>query len=238
MSEVGADRRERQLELRPYRPEHRAAVAHLFWDTFLLGRPLPFALAGADAYEELALGYFLGPGADGAAVLVNGDDVAGYVLATADLDGLDAFVRRASVSYLGAVAAAAVRMRLDRRSARFHWLRTVDGLAMLRRSPPPPLPVVAHVNIARGNRFFPAGRIMTDHIDGVCRREGAPGWYGEINAPVGRRSLALRWLGGEIGHRAPNRTFSWLAETPVERLTVIRLLDEVVAGLSPTPAAR
>jgi hypothetical protein len=47
-------------------------------------------------------------------------------------------------------------------------------------------------------------------------------WWGEINARAGRRVAALGRWGSEVVARQPNRTLTWLADAPVERLTVVR----------------
>jgi hypothetical protein len=61
-------------------------------------------------------------------------------------------------------------------------------------------------------------------VDERCRRAGLPGWYGEINALVGKRASALERIVGPIVDRAPNHTLTWLRGRPVERLTVVRTL--------------
>jgi hypothetical protein len=86
--------------------------------------------------------------------------------------------------------------------------------------------VHAHLNLRPGLRAGWAGRWLADHVDAVCRRAGAPAWYGEINAPAGRRAAALERLGGEVVDRAPNRTLSALIGAEVERLTVLRRLPD------------
>lgn len=65
---------------------------------------------------------------------------------------------------------------------------------------------------------------LRPEIDARCAALGLPGWYGEINAPTGRRALALEVHGARVVHRAHNHTLSWLAQMPIERLTVARPL--------------
>ena len=213
------------LRLRPLEPRDRADVSKIFWDTMALGQPLPFELAAGSAYEELAQAFFVGPAcAHHGRVLVDGDDrVAGYVLVTDDLDALESFQRRAAVKYAAGVARAAASGRLDRQSAAFHRLRFLDGWYSLREAPSPPQPVVGHFNIERGRRAFPAGRLLTDHIDQVAREAGAEGWFGEMNAFTGKRTPALSRVGWSLVHRMPNLTLSWLRGRPVERFTAVRI---------------
>jgi hypothetical protein len=92
------------------------------------------------------------------------------------------------------------------------------------RSPAPPFPAHAHINVLPHQLARWAGLSLVDSVDERCRRAGLPGWYGEINAPVGKRARALERIVGPIVHRAPNHTLSWLTGRPVERLTVARAL--------------
>jgi hypothetical protein len=75
-----------------------------------------------------------------------------------------------------------------------------------------------------------AGKALLDFVDERCRQAGLPGWYGEINAPVGRRASALERVVGPVVHRAPNHTLSWLMDRPVERLTVARTVPTTSSG--------
>ncbi len=89
------------------------------------------------------------------------------------------------------------------------------------------------MNLDRSVRGTRAALMLVDHVDDVCRSLGAVGWYGEVNARVGRRATALERLVGPVVDRTPNRTASWLVGKPVERLTVVR----PVAVVSPPSAA-
>jgi hypothetical protein len=91
-------------------------------------------------------------------------------------------------------------------------------------SPPPPFAAHAHVNVLPDRLASWAGLSLVRSVDERCRRAGLPGWFGEINAPVGKRASALERIVGPVVHRAPNHTLSWLMGRPVERLTVARTL--------------
>jgi hypothetical protein len=60
----------------------------------------------------------------------------------------------------------------------------------------------------------------------VVAAAGFPAWFGEMNARAGRRAAALSRWGAEIVGRQPNRTLTWLAGAPVERLTVLRRVPD------------
>jgi len=66
---------------------------------------------------------------------------------------------------------------------------------------------------------------LAQHVNDLCRAHGLSGWYGEVNAPAGRRAQAFTSFGGEVVGRVPSRTMSWLAGRPIERLTVMRRAD-------------
>jgi hypothetical protein len=91
------------------------------------------------------------------------------------------------------------------------------------------MPVHVHLNLMPSVRAGRGGRLLAARADELCRRLGAFGWYGEINARAGRRASALQRLGGEIVRRSPNRTLTWVMGAPVERLTVVRRLPTPVA---------
>ncbi|MGH9244607.1 MAG: hypothetical protein ACRD29_09890 [Acidimicrobiales bacterium] len=182
-------------------------------------------------YTDVCLGWYLGPGRIWARVLDDGDRVAGYVLVCPDEERHRRWVRPRAVSFaVVAVVAASVRHPCDPASMLVR-LRIRDGWA--RRHAPSPMSVHAHMNLDRSVRGTRAALMLVDHVDDVCRSLGAVGWYGEVNARVGRRATALERLVGPVVDRTPNRTASWLVGKPVERLTVVR----PVAVVSPPSAA-
>lgn len=224
-------------ELRPLRPADLPAVRRLFRDTVAMGDPLPFDLPGLAAYEALCLDWYLGPGRGAAAVLADGDDVLGYALVCLDNRAYRRWAVPAALSWAAGAAGRALTGGLRGPAATFVRLRLADGLAAWRGGPPEPAPAHAHVNVVRGARRG-AGFRLVGHVDRTCAAAGLPGWFAEMNAPVGRRALAVARLHGHVLHRAPNRTLSWLAGEPVERLTLLRRLAELPpADLAPADLA-
>lgn len=202
-----------------------AAVRALFRATVALGRPLPFDLPDLGAYEHLCLDWYLGPGRDAAAVLTHQGEVRGYVLVCLDHTAYRRWAVPHAVVWAARVGALLAARRYGPEAATFARLRIADGLAGWRAAPRPPQPVAMHFNVARGARSGGAGLRLAAHVDGLCLDRGLSGWYGEINAPAGRRAAALERLGGRVVHRQPNATLSWLTGRAVERLTVERPLD-------------
>lgn len=233
------------MDVRPYTRADEPDVRRIFRHTLSLGRPLPFALPGMDAYERLCLDWFLGQGADDIGVLDGGADagddnggggVCGYVLVCTDLGPYYRWAARAS---LGWAAGAAMRLaagRLRGDGARFHRLRLRDGWLALRNAPPAPMPALVHLNLDRQARAGLSGLALTRFADERCRAAGLPGWFGEINARLGDRVAALEVIGLRTIHRQPNLTLSWLAGGPVERLTVVRSLDRRLGRLPRRPS--
>lgn len=209
-----------------------AGVRRIFRSTVALGRPVGFAVAGWARYESLCLDWYLGAGRADAAVLVAGDQVRGYVLTCTDEGAFERWQRRSAARFATWATGAALSPRLDPDARRFLQLRLRDGFTTWRSGGAHPMPAHVHVNVEPG--FAP--RVALDllaHADARVRAAGLPGWYGEVNAPTGRRARALERMVGEVVRRQPNHTLTWLAGRPVERLTVVR----TVAPVAPPSSA-
>jgi hypothetical protein len=210
--------------VRSLRPGDEVFVRQLFRDTICLGRPLPFAVPEWEAYESLCLDWYLQAGRADAGVLEDDGRVTGYTLVCTDAAGYQRWQRTQATSFSGRVASRLLAGRLEPDASKFLRLRLKDGWDMWRHGVTAPLPAHAHINLASESRASLAGRQLADHVDGRCQAAGLPGWFGEMNAIVGRRARALERLGGTVVHRAPNHTLTWLLGQPVERLTVARWL--------------
>jgi hypothetical protein len=216
------------------RPIERAtddhAVRHVFRSTLALGRPMPFPLPGLARYEAVCLDWYLGPGCDDAAVVEHDGTVVGYALVCTDEAGHARATRDAAVRFAAWAAPRIVARRLPEPARTFWRLRLADGWAAWRRSrrsagagDAPPL-AHAHLNLVRGARATHATLELLAHIDDRVRAAGLSSWRGEVNAVRGRRRSALERVVGPIVDTVPNRTYSWLAGRPVDRLTVDRLV--------------
>jgi hypothetical protein len=214
-----------QPRLRRFLPPDEPSVQRIFRGTLALGRPLPFPLPGLARYERLCLRWYLRRGWSDAAVLDAGGMVFGYALACTDEADYRRWAVPATAAWLASVALALAGGRLPRDAAAFYRHRLLDGVEAVRRTTAPPMPAHAHLNLDRAARAGDSGLALLRHVDDRCRQAGLPGWYGEINCRRGRRGAALREAGFELVRRAPNHTLTWLLGEPVERLTVVRVLD-------------
>lgn len=221
------------LRVRRYTPADERAVRAIFRDTLALGRPLPAPVSWLAEYERLCLQWFVGPGAQDAGVLDDGRAVRGYVLVCTDLAAYRRWAVGAAAVWTARTLTRLAGGRMDPATARFHRLRLADGLAAL-TAPPAPMPACVHVNVDAGARGGGAGLLLARHADERCRARDLPGWYGEVNAPTGRRVAALASAGIVTVDRHPNHTLSWLAGRPVERLTVVRDLSRPLQRRGPT----
>lgn len=208
------------IHVRPLADGDDDAVRRLFRRTLALGSPVGFDLAGIERYESLCLDWYLAAGRAGAAVAVDGGEVVGYALVCTDQAAHGRAVRRAGAGLAAWVVPRLLSRRLTPSARRFWVRRGLDALELLRAGAHAPMPAHAHVNVADGVRSGVVARALVGHVDDVVRRAGLPGWFGEVNAPAGRRSRALERLGGTVVRRSPNRTLSYLCGRPVERLTV------------------
>jgi hypothetical protein len=220
---LGAD-----LVLRPLTAPDEAELRRLFRETLVMGRPLPFPLADGGRYEALCLDWYLGVGRQDAAVVDAGGHIVGFALVCTDQAAFSRWVRFRAARYALYSVLTLIRTNPQSPVARFHRCRLRDGWVMW-RSPAPPFAAHAHINVSPHQRAGGTGRALVSCVDERCRRAGLSGWYGEINAPVGRRANALERLVGSITHRAPNHTLSWLMGRPVERLTVARSVPSIEA---------
>jgi hypothetical protein len=206
---------------RPLQPGDDRAIEELFAATIALGRPLGFACPGFDAYRDLCLGWYLGPGRDDAVVLEAAGRIVGYALACMDARAHRTWVRSEATTWVWRTSRAILGGHLPPEAERFYRLRMRDGWAGL-VGPPPPCGPHLHLNVESGARGGRAGRLLIGAAEERFRQAGHGQWYGEINAPVGRRAAALERFGGRIVARRPSHTFSWLADRPVEQLRVTR----------------
>jgi len=196
------------------------AVRRIFRATLVLGRPLDGVPLGMRAYERLCLGWYLEDGRQSARVLVDDGNVIGYALVCTDEQGHDRWVRRRALALGVRAVPAAVFDGF--------WRRRLRDAAVL-RALPKPAGAHAHMNLLRAARSGSGALALCLEIDEVCRNAGHTAWYGEVNAPAGRRVNALERVVGEVVHRSPNHTLTWMTGSPIERLTVVRRLHAEAA---------
>ena len=217
------------LRTRPLRPGDEAAIRRVFRATLALGHPAPFGPDAGGAlrpYERLCLGWYLDGGREAACVLTGGNRVVGYALVCLDPAAFARWQRRAGLRLSAYVMPRLLARRYPEPIDRFYRLRLRDGWALWRHQQNgiDDLPH-AHMNACDTMGGLP-GRLLADHVDAVVAAAGFPAWFGEMNARAGRRAAALSRWGAEIVARQPNRTLTWLAGGPVERLTVVRRVPD------------
>lgn len=220
-----------EVTVRPATADDAEDIRRLFRSTVALGAPLPFQVPGFGRYESLCLDWYLGPGRADAAVAEQAGHAVGFALVCTDPRSYGRWSRRRAAAFGMRSVLDVARGRARGPAGRFLRLRVRDGLSLWRS--PSPAPAHAHINVATGHRAAWVGRALGAHVDDRCRAAGLGSWFGEINAPAGRRAAGLERLGGRIVHRGPNRTLTWLAGRPVERLTVLRVLPETPAANGP-----
>jgi hypothetical protein len=210
------------VRIRPLRSGEEDEVRRIFRTTLLLGQPLPFEDRTLAGYSRLCLDWYLTRGM----VLVADVDgqVRGYLLACLDQPSYERWSRRRAAIW-GLRAAARIAFGACRGPARrFAWLRIRDGLATARSAPDAPMPAHAHLNLDPEIRAGATGHRLVAAMDAIVEAAGLPGWFGEMNVPPGRSLAAIERAGAVVVHRQPNRTFSWLLASPVERTTIVRAL--------------
>jgi hypothetical protein len=210
--------------IRPLASGDDAAVGAIFEATLALGRPLGFACPDLDAYRDLCLAWYLGPGRSDAVVAETNEGVVGYPLVATDGAAHARWARRAALGWAARTVPALVAGRYPPSAERFYRLRLRDGWASA-LGPPPPCPAHLHVNLLHGHRGGRAGRWLIDAAEDRLRAAGLDRYHGEINTPVGRRAAALERHGARVVHRQVNHTLSWLEGRPVERLRVVRRVE-------------
>lgn len=215
--------------LRPYSPEHAADVRRIWRTTLAMGSPIAFAYRDLQAYESLALDWYLDPANHDArradAVVVEEDgDIRGYLLACLDEDHFSRWATRRAVRWGARSIARLPLMSKDAR--RFVRLRIRDGLHAWRHQAPSPYPAHMHFNLDPELRGVGIGHHLVGWMDRRVEAAGLGGYTGELNAPVGGSLRAIEAGGGRVVGRVPNRTFSWLLGAEVERCVIARSLAE------------
>lgn len=216
------DVREPSLILRPGRASDAGEIRRILRATLQLGAPLGVDAGEMGGYESLCLDWYLDHG--NVVVALEDGRVRGYLLACLDQPAYERWARRRAVRWgTGAIGEIVIgRRRGDAR--RFAWLRVRDGLTAWRQAPRAVLPAHAHLNLDPEVRGAGTGHRLASAMDDLVTDAGLPGWFGELNVPVGGALTAIERAGARVVHRQPNRTLSWLLGVPVDRATIARPL--------------
>jgi hypothetical protein len=140
----------------------------------------------------------------------------------------DAFARwqqRAGARFTAQVVPRLLTRRYPASISRFYRLRLRDGWDMWRH-PEHRVAGLPHAHMNATTMGGLSGRLLADHVDAAVAAAGFESWYGEMNArPVVGSPRSGRW-GAEVVARRRNGTLTWLAGSPVERLTVLRHVSD------------
>ena len=213
--------------LRPYRAEHDPDIRRIWRTTLAMGSPVHFGGSAVDRYEALALDWYLDAGNYAArradAVVVEQDGaIRGYALACLDDAHFGRWATRAALRW-GARALATLPLQAaDTR--RFVRLRVRDGVHAWRHQVPSPYPAHMHLNLDPELRGDGIGHRLVGWMDRRVEAAGLAGFTGEVNVPEGGSTRAIEAAGAQVVDRVPNRTFSWLLGTPVDRCVIARAL--------------
>jgi hypothetical protein len=195
-------------------------VTSIFWDTFVLGSPIPFRIGCRDVYEQLALSWYQEHPEQSRVAVIDGK-VVGYVLVCTDQAAFEAAQYRNGLNYLRHVLPRLIGP-ISRLERKFILTRLLDGFEAWRDEDPMAVGAHAHFNLKRGFRSGRVVRGYVEHIDVMCADAGLTHWTGQINAKDGRRVRLLEEYGFNLASTTPNRTLSWLARSEVRRVTVVR----------------
>lgn len=214
----------RAVTVRNLRPSDDAIICELFGSTMLLGAAPPKEIILFDAYVHTCLGWYLTEGRRLASVAEQNGRVVGYALVCDNPDRQARWSAARAALLAVRVIARLVTGRLDATSRRFYRARFNDARVLWRAGRRPVMSMHVHLNVTAECRTGVVALALRAHADRVANDLERPGWYGEINALVGRRASALERLGMRVISRSPNLTLTELIGAPVERLTVVRLL--------------
>jgi hypothetical protein len=209
-------------EIRPSGSGEHAVIRKVFWETIVMGRPLPFDLRDADRYERLALDWYLHHEPESARIATVDGRIAGYVLVCTDQVAFDRWMRKEAARYTAAVVAGLFRGRYPGPSGRFYRLRLADGWDAWRGANAAPTDAHAHLNLSTGFRSGLIIRSLIEHVEAVCLSGGITEWTGQMNALPGRRVRVLEAYGFRVVDARLNRTLTWLCGERVLRLTLHR----------------
>jgi hypothetical protein len=103
---------ESQIRLEPL-DQYESEVQHLFHETFLMGKPLGFALDEVGLYEELSLAWYLANAPQLGAVAIRDNEVVGYALVCTDPEEYDEWLAKVAKKLTRRVFARLVTFRLS-----------------------------------------------------------------------------------------------------------------------------
>lgn len=179
--------------VRPYRPEDRAAVRQICWDTAFMGQSMEFLYRDRESWTDLFTRYYTDHEPEGSFVACDASgQVIGYLLGANDTRRLNPFYLFFVFRHL------LLRMCLLRPgSAGFWWRLAWDMVRDLfdsAREPPYDhgrFPAEMHINLLPSGRSSGAARDLVQAWYAHLRRCGVPGAHGNVLA---NNERSLRFL--------------------------------------------
>lgn len=188
------------MQIRPYRPEDRARVRAIAFETGYMGEPAGWYWRDAESFAEIWTGWYTEREPESAFVAVVDGAVVGYLVGCADT------ARAPSASE--AVVRQMLRRQLLLRpgTAGFFWRATWDALRD--RGVPsgelddPRWPAHLHINLLRAARGLGAGRGLVAAFFARLRALGVPGCH---LGTLAENASAIRFFesAGFARHGAP-----------------------------------
>lgn len=220
--------------VRRYRDTDRDAVVRCFFDTLLLGEPLPHGLANASGYARLCLGWFLDhePTAANVAVDPRTDRVVGYALLATDGAAARRWARRQCLGFAVTTAPRLVSPGWSRSRA-FYAARARDVLGNRTRHGYRVGGALARLVVGRAYLDGALVRRLLLAVDQTCLEHGLAGFATEIDVRGDARPPWVR-LGFELVAETRNRTVSDRLGTAVVRFTAVRRLGDQRGSTSRT----
>jgi hypothetical protein len=192
------------LRIRPYRPEDRAAVRQICFDTGFMGDPIRSLYGDLESFADMFTGYYTDHEPESCFVVDIDGRVVGYLMGCLDTRRADSttlvFARHVMLRALG----------LRRGTARFVWrglLDTVRDLSSSQRVPPskPDLtlyPAHTHFSLLPEARLTPAALGLYRAFFKYAKERGVVGLHGEVFAE-NERAMALHRAMGFSAQGAP-----------------------------------
>lgn len=211
------------MKLRPLTPTDDVEIKKIFLETIVLGQPLKFTIRFQEDFAYVSLGWYLKYARElGRCIITDDGQVVGYVLICADEKSFSRWMYKQTIRLTIKSISVAPLGLLRGGTWGLYWRRVADGAKLTRQELPDRFDMHAHVNMRSHARFGAGGLQSLRYVDEQASILGFAGWYADVNSKAGRRSAGLERLGGQITQRSFNRTLSWLAGEPIERLRVVR----------------
>lgn len=206
------------VTVRPLQAGDGLHVRRLFRTGLPVGRRLALAYADIMDYERQCLDWYLTRGRPQARVAEVDGRIVGYLLPCLDHRSLDLRAGQRALRWSGRATYRWGVGRLGREGRRFVQLRLQDEFEARRDPTRRPYPVSALL----AGRDAAVERALIAAGDEIATRADSPGWSYDVDVRDPASLATLGEPGSEVALVTVHRTSSWLADTPVWRVTLAR----------------